>query len=262
MAFASGKRAYGICDTCGQRYRLHQLQEQWDGFKTCPECFDPKQPQLEAPPVGADPQALLNPRPDRTEPASQVLLTNNPFLTTQGSAVITVFEDNHGRSTGDKVRFRNVDAFDGFTTSVIEDPDGYAITVTANTTTNILNYNNNTYTFTAGSGTGTAGARGGGVDCTVGPAQTLLPLNPFRTGSAGSNTVVSVTEFKHGRTTGDTVRFRATEAVDGVTTTVLEAASGYTITVVDANEYKFTSTGTATTGDITGGGDTVTAGPV
>jgi len=125
MAFASGKRAYGICDTCGQRYRLHQLQEQWDGFKTCPECFDPKQPQLEAPPVGADPQALLNPRPDRTEPSAQSLLVNNPFLTTQGSAVITVFEDNHGRSTGDKVRFRNVDAFDGFTSSVIEDPDGY-----------------------------------------------------------------------------------------------------------------------------------------
>ena len=262
MAFASGKRAYGICDTCGQRYRLHQLQEQWDGFKTCPECFDPKQPQLEAPPVGADPQALLNPRPDRTEPAAQSLLVNNPFLTTQGSAVITVFEDNHGRSTGDKVRFRNVDAFDGFTSSVIEDPDGYSITVTANPTDDLLNYYNNTYTFTATSGTGTSGGRGGGVDCTVGLAQTLLPLNPFRTGDAGANTVISVTEFKHGRTTGDTVRFRDTEAVDGVTTTVLEAASGYTITVVDANEYKFTSTGTATTGDVTGGGDSVTAGPV
>lgn len=262
MAFASGRRAYGICDTCGQRYRLHQLQEQWDGFKTCPECFDPKQPQLEAPPVGADPQALLNPRPDRTEPSAQSLLVNNPFLTTQGSAVITVFEDNHGRSTGDKVRFRNVDAFDGFTSSVIEDPDGYSITVTANPTDDLLNYFNNTYTFTATSGTGTAGGRGGGVDCTVGLAQTLLPLNPFRTGDAGANTVISVTEFKHGRTTGDTVRFRDTEAVDGVTTTVLEAASGYTITVVDDNEYKFTSTGTATTGDVTGGGDSVTAGPV
>ena len=41
MAFASGKRAYGICDTCGQRYRLHQLQEQWDGFKGNSVCAGP-----------------------------------------------------------------------------------------------------------------------------------------------------------------------------------------------------------------------------
>jgi hypothetical protein len=262
MAFAAGKHTWGICDTCGQRYRLKQLKEQWDGYKACPECFDIKQPQLDPPPIGADPEAVLNPRPDRTEPVSQVLLTNNPFLTTQGSAVITVFEDNHGRSTGDKVRFRNVDAFDGFTSSVIIDPDGYSITVTANPTTNILNYYNNTYTFTASSGTGTSGTRGGGVECSVGPANTLLPLNPFRSGDAGVNSVISVTEFKHNRTTGDTVRFRSTEAFDGITTTVLESASGYTITVVDANEYKFTSSGTATTGDTTGGGDKVTAGPV
>ena len=260
MAFASGKRAYGICDTCGQRYRLHRLQEQWDGFKTCPECFDPKQPQLEAPPVGADPQALLNPRPDRIEPASQVLLTNNPFLTTQGSAVITVFEDNHGRSTGDTVRFRNADAFDGFTSETVNDPDGYLITVTANPTTDVLNYYNNTYTFTALSGTAITGTRAGGVECTVGPEQTLLPLNPFRTGNSGANTVISVTEFKHGRNTGDIVRFRNTETVDGVSTIVLESSDGYTITVVDANEYNFTSTGTAATGDTTGGGDKATAG--
>ena len=259
MAFASGRRAYGICDTCGQRYRLRQLQEQWDGFKTCPECFDPKQPQLEAPPVGADPQALLNPRPDRTEPSAQSLLVNNPFLTTQGSAEITVFEDNHGRSTGDTVRFRNVENFGGFTSDIIEDPNGYSITVTANPTTDILNYYNNTYTFVASSNTATSTTRGGGVECTVGPEQTLLPLNPFRTGNAGANTVISVTEFKHGRATGDTVRFRDTEAVDGVSTTVFESSDGYSITVVDNNEYNFTSTGTATTGDITGGGDKVTA---
>jgi len=41
---------------------------------------------------------------------------------------------------------------------------------------------------------------------------------------------------------------------------VLESSDGYAITVVDANEYSFTSTGTATTGDTTGGGDKATAG--
>ena len=93
------------------------------------------------------------------------------------------------------------------------------------------------------------------------PAQSLLPLNPFRTAASGENAIIHVTEFKHNRTTGDTVRFRSTEAFDGITTTVLESSNGYTITVVDSIEDKFTSTGTATTGDITGGGSTVTAGP-
>ena len=46
MAFAAGKHTWGICDTCGQRYRLKQLKEQWDGYKACSECFDIKQPQL------------------------------------------------------------------------------------------------------------------------------------------------------------------------------------------------------------------------
>jgi len=252
MAFAAGKLTWAICDTCGQRYRLKQLKKQWDGFMTCPECFDIKQPQLDPPPIGADPQAVRDPRPDRTEPAPVSMLTNNPLLSTQGSAVIKVFQDDHGKSTGNEVRFRNTEAFDGFTTGTLQDPDGYSIT----------KVDDDTYTFTAVAGTGTVGARGGGPFVAVGPAEALLPLNPFRSGDAGANTVISVTEFKHNRTTGDTVRFRSTKAFDGVTTAVLESASGYTITVVDTNEYSFTSTGTATTGDVTGGGSTATAGPV
>lgn len=82
MAFAAGKLTWAICDTCGQRYRLRQLKEQWDGFMACPQCFDLKQPQLDPPPVGADPEAVRNPRPDRTEPTAVSMLTNNPFLST------------------------------------------------------------------------------------------------------------------------------------------------------------------------------------
>ena len=253
MAFAAGKRTWGICDTCGQRYRLKTLKEQWDGFKACDQCFDTKHPQLDPPPIGTDPEAVLGPRPARTEPTSEALLTNNPFLSTSGSAVLTVFESDHGRSVSDKIRFRDVQEFDGFTSATLIDPDGYTITAVAS--------DGDSYTFTAGAGTGTSGARGGAEFVSVGSAYTLLPLNPFRSGSAGANSVVYVTEFKHNRTTGDTVRFRSTAAFDGITTSVLEKAAGYTITVVDANEYSFTSTGTATTGDITGGGSTVTAGP-
>ena len=251
MAFASGKKAWGICDISGFRYRLRDMKKTWDGFLVGPDQWSPKHPQLNPPHFTADAEALRNPRPARTEPVADAFLTNNPFLSTAGSAVIKVFEDDHGRSTGDKVRFRGAEAFDGFTSGTLIDPDAYSIT----------KVNDDTYTFSAVAGTGTSGARGGGAFVSVGPAQALLPLNPFRTAASGENAIIHVTEFKHNRTTGDTVRFRSTEAFDGITTTVLESSNGYTITVVDDNEYKFTSTGTATTGDITGGGSTATAGP-
>lgn len=60
MAFAAAKYAYGICDICSQRFRLKTLQTQWDGVKACYECFDVKHPQLEAPHVRPDAEALYN----------------------------------------------------------------------------------------------------------------------------------------------------------------------------------------------------------
>ena len=59
-----------------------------------------KHPQLEPRSHSADPQGLLNARPARTEPAVARLLTLNPLKITNGSPV-TVFEENHGRSTSD-----------------------------------------------------------------------------------------------------------------------------------------------------------------
>ena len=199
MAFASGKKAWGICDISGFRYRLRDMKKTWDGFLVGPDQWSPKHPQLNPPHFTADAEALRNPRPARTEPVADALLTNNPFLSTAGSAVIKVFEDDHGRSTGDKVRFRGADAFDGFTRGTLVDPDAYSIT----------KVDADTYTFSAVAGTGTSGARGGGAFVSVGPAQALLPLNPFRTAASGENAILHVTEFKHNRTTGDTVRFRS-----------------------------------------------------
>ena len=48
MAFASNKNPYAICDRCGFRYYLKQLRKEWNGLKTCPDCYEPKHPQLEA----------------------------------------------------------------------------------------------------------------------------------------------------------------------------------------------------------------------
>ena len=69
-AFASGKRALGICDRCGQTFKLHELKGLTVNLQpvnalVCGACWEPDQPQLQ---VGRypinDPQALRAPRPD------------------------------------------------------------------------------------------------------------------------------------------------------------------------------------------------------
>lgn len=68
MSFATGKFSYGLCDYCGQRYPYRILQKNWRGYKVCPEDYEPKEPQLEPLRYRGDAIALLEPRPDRTEP--------------------------------------------------------------------------------------------------------------------------------------------------------------------------------------------------
>ena len=66
--YATGKYSLGICDRCGQQYKYLQLRKEWTGLKVCPECFEPKAPQLEPFIPPPDPQALFEPRVDRKEP--------------------------------------------------------------------------------------------------------------------------------------------------------------------------------------------------
>jgi len=77
--FASGKYAIAECDRCGQRYMLKELKKLTIKTKNynllvCPECWDPDHPQLQLGmyPVD-DPQALRNPRPDRSYTVSGLL---------------------------------------------------------------------------------------------------------------------------------------------------------------------------------------------
>ena len=70
--FASGKNAIAECDRCGFRFKLSVLKTEIIKLKkydllVCPQCWDPDHPQLQLGmfPVD-DPQALRNPRPDRS----------------------------------------------------------------------------------------------------------------------------------------------------------------------------------------------------
>jgi len=71
--FASTKRALGICDRCGQTFKLKHLQKQIikqrdSGLLVCGECLDADHPQLMLGmyPVD-DPQGLRSPRTDAAE---------------------------------------------------------------------------------------------------------------------------------------------------------------------------------------------------
>ena len=66
--FATGKYSLALCDRCGQQFKFNQLKQEWNGLKTCPQCFETKHPQLDPSYYSADAQALPWTRPDREEP--------------------------------------------------------------------------------------------------------------------------------------------------------------------------------------------------
>ena len=66
--FATGKYALALCDRCGQQFKFNQLRQEWNGLKTCPQCFETKHPQLDPSYHSADPQALPWTSPARVEP--------------------------------------------------------------------------------------------------------------------------------------------------------------------------------------------------
>ena len=159
--YASGKYALGISDRSGRAYKLTDMIREGNNALVGKDEYESKHPQLQPRPLRADPQALRISRPDRSEPAVTVLLKFNPFKSgTSGTSTITVTEPNHGRSTGDTVRFRSVEAFDGFTEAVLEVAAGRSIT----------KVDDNRYSFTASSGTATTGnVTGGGGFASAGP---------------------------------------------------------------------------------------------
>ena len=162
--FSKGKHAQFISDRSGMAFPYKEMVKEWNGSRVHISEFEPKQPQLQPKPHGADPQGLPMAKPDRTEPATQNLLPGNPFNITASSATITVTEPSHGRSTSDTVVFRNVDGSPGgLAFTVFENSSGFSITVTGT----------DNYTFTLGS-TPTVTEKAGGMSVTAGPV-TLTP---------------------------------------------------------------------------------------
>ena len=106
--YATGKYAKAISDRSGMEFPYKEMVREWNGSFVHVSEFEPKQPQLEPKPMNGDSISLRNVRPDRTETAVPNLLPSNAFTITDSSTTVSVNEPNHGRSTSDTVRFRDV----------------------------------------------------------------------------------------------------------------------------------------------------------
>ena len=190
-----GKYAQAISDQSGMAFPDREMVTQWDGLFVHYTEVDPKQPQLNPRPHQADGQGLPKARPARTEPPVLVLLAPNPFQTiiNSGTTYINVSSPNHGRATGDIVRFRGspaqnptagsggpdennlyffnpVPSFDAVTD--IDNENGFTITVGRISSTDIDTdeYIQNNFFFFQSADTATTGnQQGGDAACSAGP---------------------------------------------------------------------------------------------
>jgi len=160
MAYARGKYAKFISDRSGMEFPYKEMVKEWNGARVHTSEFEPKTAQDKPHKHTADAEALQFPRPARTESAVATLLPRNPFRFTASSTTVSVFEPDHGRSSSDTVRFRDVTGnLFGASVTELEDSDGYSITKT----------DDDFYTFTVSTAPGITGNGGGGY-ASAGPA--------------------------------------------------------------------------------------------
>jgi len=159
MAFAQGKYAYRISDRSGFRYKIKDMRKEWNGSVVGKDEYEEKHPQLTPPRIRTDLEAIRDARPDRDETAVPNILPLNAFTTTASSQTVSVNEPNHGRSSSDTVRFRDVVSVGGIAGSTVNSASGFSITVV----------DTNNYSFSAGS-TASFAQKGGGGFASAGPA--------------------------------------------------------------------------------------------
>ena len=107
--FSKGRNALMISYRSGAAFPYREMVQEWTGAWVHNSEFEPKQPQLEPKPVGADPQGLQHAFPARTEFPVQDILPNNPFTTTAANASVSVsYPANQINEGTTFVRFQDV----------------------------------------------------------------------------------------------------------------------------------------------------------
>ena len=238
--FARGQYALSISDRSGQAFPYLEMVREWTGAWVHISEYEPKSPLIQPKPVGADPQAVQRARPARTEFYTPTILPNNP-LSTAGSTTVTVNDPNHGRSTGDAVRFRSVISYVGGVSPIIF--------MLETTLASDLTDSSTTLTLS---------------DASAFPTSGYIVVNP----GANDSETIKYTGKSSNDLTGLTRGSSApTYNLTPLVTTASAHSSGvqvrgsYSITKVDADSYTFTLASAASTTE-TGGGYPAFAGPV
>ena len=205
--YASGKYALAISDRSGMAFPYTEMVREWNGSLVHTSEYEPKQPQLQPKPVGSDPIALFNPRPQPASVASLILLDNNPFTSIiySGTTYVNVYSLDHQRAAGSIVRFRgspqvtsagtggpdarnlqsfaNIPTFDNV--SDLNNANGFTIAlgqidssgnITGATTSDVLTNPISYFYITSTSNATTGNIQGGGPNCSAGPV-TLEVVN-------------------------------------------------------------------------------------
>ena len=198
--YASGKNALAISDRSGMQFPYSEMVREWNGSLVHISEFESKQPQISPKPVGSDPIALYNPRPQAPSVASLILLNPNPFTSIiySGTTYVNIYSEDHQRKAGDVVRFRgspqvtsagaggadarNLQAFANIPTfdnvSDLNNANGFTIAlgqidssgnVTGATTTDPLTNPISYFYITSTSNATTGNIQGGGPACSAGP---------------------------------------------------------------------------------------------
>ena len=238
--FSRGQYALSISDRSGLVFPYLEMVREWTGAWVHVSEYEPKSPLVQPKPVGADPQSLQRARPARTEFYTPKILPNNP-LSTAGSTTVTVNEPDHGRSTGDAVRFRSVVSYvGGVSPSIFGLETTLASDLTDSATTLTLS------------------------DASAFPTSGYIVVNP----GANDNETIKYTGKSSNDLTGLTRGSSApTYNLTPLVTTASAHNSGvqvrgsYSITKVDDDSYTFTLASAASTTE-TGGGFPIFAGPV
>ena len=238
--FSRGQYALSISDRSGQAFPYLEMVREWTGAWVHISEYEPKSPLIQPKPVGADPQSLQRARPARTEFYTPKILPNDP-LSTAGSTTVTVNEPDHGRSTGDAVRFRNVVSSVGGVSPIIF---GLETTLASDLTDSAT-----TLTLS---------------DASAFPTSGYIVVNP----GANDNETIKYTGKSSNYLTGLTRGSSApTYNLAPQTTTAsahdanFKVRGSYSITKVDDDSYTFTLASAASTTQ-TGGGFPIFAGPV
>ena len=107
--FSKGRNALMLSDRSGAAFPYREMVQEWNGAWVHNSEYEPKQPQIDPRPHGADAQALQHAKPARTEFATEDILPNDAFTTTAASKTLSVsFPGNPFNDGTTHVTFRDL----------------------------------------------------------------------------------------------------------------------------------------------------------